>query len=240
MSDSLGTAGSLRTVLEQRIRERRQTFEEFAEYAETFAREHDEPGTLSVRHLQRLVTGRQSGESLRPAAARLLERIFDASIVELLSAPQETEEKVAVDPQCQLSYALRVAVAVVVKDFETLVVCRRGDEGNGIAWQFPAGIVKPGVSSETVAVRETLAETGVHCAVVRKLGSRVHPITNVVCDYVLCDYLTGNAENIDMIENVGVAWAGRDRLARFIPIEQIYPPVLDALQVTSPLVSNAG
>jgi 8-oxo-dGTP pyrophosphatase MutT (NUDIX family) len=240
MSDSVGAAGPLRTVLEQRIRERRQTFEEFAEFAETFAREHDEPGTLSVRHLQRLVTGRQSGESLRPATARLLERIFGMSIVELLAAPQKSGNEMTVDPQYQLSYALRVAVAVVVKDFEVLVVCRRGDEGNGIAWQFPAGIVKPGMSSETVAVRETFAETGVHCSVVRKLGSRVHPITNVVCDYMLCDYLTGNAENIDVIENVGVAWVGRDQLARFIPVEQIYPPVLDALQVTSPLVSNAG
>lgn len=240
MPDSVGAAGPLRTLLEQRIRERRQTFEEFAEFAETFASEHDEPGTLSVRHLQRLVTGRQSGESLRPATVRLLERIFDTSIVELLAAPQKTRNEVTADPQYLLSYALRVAVAVVVKDFEVLVVCRRGDEGNGIAWQFPAGIVKPGVSSETAAVRETLAETGVHCAVVRKLGSRVHPITNVVCDYMLCDYLTGNAENIDIIENAGVAWVSRDRLARFIPVEQIYPPVLDALQVTSPLVSNAS
>jgi 8-oxo-dGTP pyrophosphatase MutT (NUDIX family) len=240
MPDSVGAAGPLRTLLEQRIRERRQTFEEFAEYAETFAREHDEPGTLSVRHLQRLVTGRQSGESLRPATARLLERIFDTSIDELLAPPQKSENEVPVDPQYQLSYALRVAVAVVVKDLDVLVVCRRGDEANGIAWQFPAGIVKPGVSSETVAVRETLAETGVHCAVVRKLGSRVHPITNVVCDYILCGYLTGNVENVDIVENVGVAWVGRDQLTRFIPGEQIYPPVVAALQVTSPLVSNAS
>jgi hypothetical protein len=34
-----------RTVLEQKIRERRMTFEEFVAYAETFAREHREPGT---------------------------------------------------------------------------------------------------------------------------------------------------------------------------------------------------
>ncbi|HEX3779680.1 MAG TPA: transcriptional regulator [Pseudonocardiaceae bacterium] len=82
---------TFRTTLEQKIRERRQTFEEFAEYAETYAREHREPGTLSVRHLQRLAAGcRRSGQPLgpvRPATARLLEAIFGLSIDELLAPP---------------------------------------------------------------------------------------------------------------------------------------------------------
>jgi hypothetical protein len=82
---------AFRTVLEQRIWERRQTLEEFAEYAETYAREHGEPGTLGVRHLQRLVAGRGSrGQQLgpvRPATARLLESIFATSVEELLVAP---------------------------------------------------------------------------------------------------------------------------------------------------------
>jgi hypothetical protein len=80
-----------RTVLEQKIRERRQTLEEFAEYVETFAREHNEPGTLGVRHLQRLVSGQGSnGRPLgrvKPATARLLEHIFGQSIGELLTPP---------------------------------------------------------------------------------------------------------------------------------------------------------
>ncbi|MER7010336.1 transcriptional regulator [Saccharopolyspora sp. NPDC000359] len=80
-----------RTVLELKIKERRQTLQEFAEFAETFARQHDEPGTLSLRHLQRLTAGRgPSGQplgQLRPATARLLERIFDLSIDELLVPP---------------------------------------------------------------------------------------------------------------------------------------------------------
>lgn len=81
-----------RTVLEQKIRERQQTLEEFAEYVEVFAREHDEPGTLSLRHLQRLVAGRgPSGKPLgpvRPATARLLERIFGLCMDELLAQPR--------------------------------------------------------------------------------------------------------------------------------------------------------
>ncbi|MEV4733129.1 hypothetical protein [Saccharopolyspora sp. NPDC049426] len=83
-------------MLEQKIRERRQTLEEFTEYAERFAREHDEPGTLSLRHLQRLITGRgPHGQPLGPVravTARLLERIFELSIDELLSPPQCDDE----------------------------------------------------------------------------------------------------------------------------------------------------
>lgn len=82
---------TFRTVLEQRIWERRQTLEEFAEYAEGYAREHGEPGTLGVRHLQRLVAGHgPKGQSLgpvRPATARLLESIFGMSVDELLARP---------------------------------------------------------------------------------------------------------------------------------------------------------
>lgn len=81
-----------RTVLEQKIRERRFTLEEFAEYAERFARENAESGTLSVRHLNRLVAGRGSkGEplgQLRPATVRLLERIFAVPVEELLAPPR--------------------------------------------------------------------------------------------------------------------------------------------------------
>ena len=84
-----------RTVLEQKIWERRQTFEEFAEFAEVFARENREPGTIGARHLQRLAAGRRaSGEPLgpvRPATARLLERILGADIDELLSEPAHSE-----------------------------------------------------------------------------------------------------------------------------------------------------
>jgi 8-oxo-dGTP diphosphatase len=118
----------------------------------------------------------------------------------------------------------------VVNDQEVLLVCRRADDPEGISWQFPAGVIKPGAAPEIVAVRETLAETGVHCAVRRALGSRVHPVTGVLCDYFLCDYLAGQAENRDVEENAGVAWAPRDTLTRFIPAEKVFPPVLEALE----------
>jgi len=139
----------------------------------------------------------------------------------------------AVTHDAGAAQAFRVAIAVVVNESDVLIVCRRGEDGGGISWQFPAGVVKPGVSPETVAVRETLGETGVHCTVVRSLGSRLHPITNVMCEYLLCEYLTGDAENVDIVENVSVTWTDRRELTRFIPADRIYPPVLEALEVAS-------
>ena len=128
-------------------------------------------------------------------------------------------------PQAQ---ALRVAIAVVLRGDEVLLVCRRGDDS--LSWQFPAGMCKPGAAVAAVAVQETHAETGVHCAVREELGSRVHPKTGVLAHYVLCNYLAGEASNRDTVENVDVAWVPLAALTRFIPTENIFPPILSALE----------
>ncbi|MFE4867689.1 NUDIX domain-containing protein [Streptomyces sp. NPDC056682] len=124
--------------------------------------------------------------------------------------------------------ALRVAIAVVVRGDDVLLVCRRGDAS--LSWQFPAGMVKPGGTIEAVAVQETHAETGVHCTVREPLGSRVHPQTGVLASYVLCDYLAGEAANLDSVENLDVSWVPRSALTRFIPADRIYAPILTALE----------
>jgi 8-oxo-dGTP diphosphatase len=126
--------------------------------------------------------------------------------------------------------ALRVAIAVVRRGPDVLLVCRQ--DGTDISWQFPAGIVKPGGSAQKVAVRETLDETGVHCMVREHLGERLHPVTRALCSYFLCDYVHGEAMNGDSSENVAVAWAPIKELSRFIPADRIYPPILDALEAT--------
>lgn len=126
--------------------------------------------------------------------------------------------------------ALRVAIAVVRRGGEVLLVCRQ--DGTDITWQFPAGIVKPGGSAQKVAVRETLDETGVHCMVREHLGERLHPVTRAVCSYFICDFVHGEAVNGDTSENVAVAWAPIAELARYIPHDRIYPPILDALEAT--------
>ena len=82
-------------MLVQRIRERRLSYEEFCEQLEVFARENNEVGTVSIRHMQRLAAGRVTSEQLRPATARLLEKFFESSIDELLAPPENTPHKQA-------------------------------------------------------------------------------------------------------------------------------------------------
>jgi len=124
--------------------------------------------------------------------------------------------------------AMRVAIATVIRDEEVLLVCRRSEESS--SWQFPAGVVKPESSPDVTAVRETLAETGVRCSVRRDLGSRVHPATGVLAEYRLCDYLAGEPENLDPVENVDVMWVPVAQLSKFIAPERIFAPVLTALE----------
>ncbi|WP_329570095.1 NUDIX hydrolase [Kitasatospora sp. NBC_01266] len=126
--------------------------------------------------------------------------------------------------------ALCVAIAVVVRGSEVLLVCRRDDESAGIRWQFPAGVIKPGGNPASAAVRETLAETGVHCAVRQDLGGRLHPATGVWCEYFLTEYLAGEAQNQDTVENADVMWVPRNAVPRFIPVDTIFPPILAALE----------
>lgn len=126
--------------------------------------------------------------------------------------------------------ALRAAIAIVARHHEVLLVCRRTEDPEAmLSWQFPAGVVKPGVSPGTTAVREALAETGVTCSVRDNLGARVHPVTHVFCVYFLCEYLAGEIENRDPVENADVVWAPIERLTSFISADRIYPPVLEAL-----------
>jgi hypothetical protein len=129
-----------RTVLEQRIWERRQTLEEFAEYAEEFAREHDEPGTLGVRHLQRLVSGHgPKGQPLgpvRPATARLLEHIFGLNIDELLTAPSpptELTDDSAAELRQMLHASSRIDGSVLALFKEQLATIRKLDRQLGAA-----------------------------------------------------------------------------------------------------------
>lgn len=136
--------------------------------------------------------------------------------------------RLAQPPADTTAQALRVAIAVVVRHAEVLLVQRR--DAGSLSWQFPAGIVKPGGSSESVAVQEAHAETGVHAAVREHLGSRVHPVTGALCDYYAAEYLTGEAVNQDPLENASVQWVPIASLTRFIPADRIYAPILTALE----------
>ena len=84
-----------RTLLETKIRDLNMTLDEFTDYAETYARENGETGTLSTRHLQRLITPVPPGgkpHDLRPATRRLLEHVLGAPLVELLGPPAARQD----------------------------------------------------------------------------------------------------------------------------------------------------
>jgi 8-oxo-dGTP pyrophosphatase MutT (NUDIX family) len=191
----------------------RMTNEEFAEQlgisTRTVVRWHSNPTLEPRTEMQQLLD-----TTYERAHATVRERF------RLLLTPRAAEAVSGVQ-------ALRVAIAVVIHGREVLLVCRQ--DGDDITWQFPAGIVKPGGSASKVAVRETLDETGVHCAIRSHLGERLHPVSRAYCDYFICDYVHGEAVNGDASENVAVTWAPIRDLPRFIPTEKIYPPILEAL-----------
>jgi hypothetical protein len=115
-----GTDELPRTVLELTLRERSQTLAEFVEDAERFARTFGEAGTLSARHLQRLISGRKPDGSPvgrpRPATARLLERMLGLPIDDLLSSPELVRgpvEAAEVELRQRLSAARRVNADVL-------------------------------------------------------------------------------------------------------------------------------
>jgi 8-oxo-dGTP pyrophosphatase MutT (NUDIX family) len=192
----------------------RLTNEQFAEHlgisTRTIVRWHARPDLAPRTEMQQLLdtTYEKAGDAVRRRFA-------------LLARPEP-------EPAPPAAQALRVAIAVVLRGDRVLLVCRRGDDA--LSWQFPAGMCKPGAAVASVAVQETHAETGVHCSVREELGTRVHPKTGVLASYVLCDYLAGEATNRDSVENTDVTWVPLASLTRFIPTENIFPPILSALE----------
>ena len=180
----------------------------------------------------RTVAGWHARPQLHPRAEmqQLLDTLLEgASVAERARFRMQLVEPAAGEPAVE-AQQLRVAIAIVVHKTDVLLVCRRSEDPTALGWQFPAGVVKPGASAQITAEREALAETGVRCAAHDHLGTRLHPATQVQCEYFLCEYLTGQPENRDPVENADVTWAPIDRLTRFVPEHAIYPPVLEALE----------
>jgi 8-oxo-dGTP diphosphatase len=182
----------------------------------TIASWHERPETVMKPELQRELDKayERANEAAKLRFARQLKADDDAEVAAAGGAA-----------------ALTIAIAIVLNGADVLLVCRREpDPPSGITWQFPAGIVKPGVTPSMVAVRETLAETGIHCAVRAELGSRVHPLSGVSASYFLCDYLAGDVENRDVVENASALWVPRGDVGRFMPVERIFVPVRRVLE----------
>ena len=149
-----------RTVLDHQIRDvRKETLQEFTEYAERFARDHGEPGTLSQRHLERLVAGRgPNGKPLgkpRPATGRLLERIFGTPIDVLLSPYVPDNDRAELDAneqefRARLRTSARVDAGVIDALRQQLSLIRRLDR------QLGARTVQAEVASKVEQTTELL------------------------------------------------------------------------------------
>ncbi|GAA2587096.1 hypothetical protein Stube_58140 [Streptomyces tubercidicus] len=84
-------------------------------------------------------------------------------------------------------------------------------------------------------MRETLDETGVHCAVRKHLGNRLHPATGVLCEYFLCEYLAGEATNSGAADNIDAMWGPQKRGDPLHLRRYDLPPVLAVLAVLEEL-----
>lgn len=73
-------------------------------------------------------------------------------------------------------------------------------------WQFPSGTVRPHDDLRAKLKREIAGETGVDADVRREIGQRIHPLTGKRCVYFECDYISGEARNLDNAENIYVRW----------------------------------
>jgi tetratricopeptide (TPR) repeat protein len=138
-----------RNLLEAKIRERNLTLDEFAEYAQDFARENGETGTLSTRQLQRLLapaTGPRPNP--RPATRRLLEAIFEVPLADLLGPPvPDTARAAAEFPAWEaeaaeldrlVADAARVDPALITLLADYVDATRRLDRRIGAASLLPA------------------------------------------------------------------------------------------------------
>jgi tetratricopeptide (TPR) repeat protein len=126
-----------RTLLEHLIRiERGETYEEFVGFAEEYARRNQLRGTLSLRHLLRLASGRKADGTPvgkpRTATADLLERILGVPIGELLAPPRpETDDHATIELRQRLNASRHVDLAVIDLLREQLDSLRRLDRQMG-------------------------------------------------------------------------------------------------------------
>lgn len=126
-----------RTLLEHLIRtERGETYEEFVAFAEEYARRNRLRGTLSLRHLLRLASGRKAdGTPLgrpRGVTADLLERILGVPIGELLAPlTPEANDHATIELRQRLNASRHVDLAVIDLLREQLDSLRRLDRQMG-------------------------------------------------------------------------------------------------------------
>ncbi|KAB2880919.1 NUDIX hydrolase [bacterium] len=116
-----------------------------------------------------------------------------------------------------------IAAGIVIRRKKILLIKRRKPEGI-LTWQFPAGKIEANESPKNAAVREVREETGIRCKIVKKLGSRLHPNTNVEIYYWLCKQ-TAKCQRVRNSEEVEtLKWCSYHEL-RSIITSDLFEPV---------------
>jgi 8-oxo-dGTP diphosphatase len=124
---------------------------------------------------------------------------------------------------------LQVVVAIVRdKEGRYLLVNRKDLKGEP-SWIFPGGKRESGETLAGAASREVLEETGVECAVIRKIGQRVHPMTGRAITYLLCEYRSGEARVTEPDVIAAVRWMWPVEIVAHVKTG-IFRPVLDILK----------
>lgn len=114
-------------------------------------------------------------------------------------------------------------MAIVIRNNHVLMLKRATNE-NGLQWSFPGGKVDPQESPESSAVRETLEETGVQCRPLRVLGNRTHPDSKRMVHYVLCEWVSGTAVNVEHEKAYSVEWVKNENVS-FLVTSDLFPAV---------------
>ncbi|MEK8146351.1 NUDIX hydrolase [Streptomyces sp. M10(2022)] len=109
-----------------------------------------------------------------------------------------------------------ISAAIVVHGNRVLMVRRRISEGQ-LSWQFPAGEIEDGETSEQAAVRETQEEVGLAVIAVKPLGERVHPKSGRNMSYTACAVTSGTAHVADKDELSELKWVALADIPELVP-----------------------
>ena len=117
-----------------------------------------------------------------------------------------------------------VAVSIVVRNNQVLLVQRSLKENGLLNWQFPAGKLEKDEDPLNAAEREVYEETGIQCKALEKIGKRTHPLTEVLIHYIACDYIGGTEKIKNNREVKSIKWVKPLDLLAYIP-NFLYPGI---------------
>lgn len=115
---------------------------------------------------------------------------------------------------------MKVAVGIVVKGKEVLLVKKKNVKGNSF-WLFPGGKVESSETNEEAVVREVLEETGVNCRPLCEIATRNWDSKSMKLVFILCEYSGGVASLVEPEIFEDVRWVSPETAEELIGTERI-------------------